>query len=543
MGHCGAVFAFLLTWVFSLGLYAAEIHVDDDNTTGTQTGAPGYPYPSLQAAVIAAASGDSILIAAGGYAEVVTLGKALTFRGGYPGGTAAGYAAGRGGDFKSPALGPEATVISGGPQKNGVTFTRFDDNPYHGVLENLTVRGSRKGIVCDTEQSWPQPDHITLKNVVVEENGAEGDASRGAGVLLTGTHAVIENCRIANNKGGRGPGLYGEVTEELVVENCRILNNISYDDHGGGVYLCGNITLSGNVIAGNRVAHPENYGWGGGVLVHSAGTVARLIGNTIRDNSAPTYGGGVFVDEGAMAHLQHNLICHNRTESGNGAGVAVDDGEPGPSSVFIANCTIAQNNAGVPMDEYQPGGNGVFLDVRSSAEVVNTIFWGNGDDVYVRENVESRLTMTYSLSQEPMPGTGNLSTDPLFHDPGGCDFHLESLAGRYDPQTAAWVRDSRHSPAIDAGDPASSFDLEPEPNGGRVNLGAYGNTHQASKSLSPMPGDINGDGAVNLSDVLAGLNILAGEQPFAAKTADVNGDNRLGLAEIIHDMETIARMR
>jgi len=35
---------------------------------------------------------------------------------------------------------------------------------------------------------------------------------------------------------------------------------------------------------------------------------------------------------------------------------------------------------------------------------------------------------------------------------------------------------------IDAGDPASAIGLEPEPNGGIINIGAYGGTTQASKS-------------------------------------------------------------
>src|SRR6185436_17551019 len=36
------------------------------------------------------------------------------------------------------------------------------------------------------------------------------------------------------------------------------------------------------------------------------------------------------------------------------------------------------------------------------------------------------------------------------------------------------------STSIDAGDPTSVFSLEPLPNGGRANLGAYGNTSQAA---------------------------------------------------------------
>jgi len=46
----------------------------------------------------------------------------------------------------------------------------------------------------------------------------------------------------------------------------------------------------------------------------------------------------------------------------------------------------------------------------------------------------------------------------------------------------AWATDPQDSPCIDTGDPASPFGPEPAPNGGRVNLGAHGNTAQASRS-------------------------------------------------------------
>ena len=34
------------------------------------------------------------------------------------------------------------------------------------------------------------------------------------------------------------------------------------------------------------------------------------------------------------------------------------------------------------------------------------------------------------------------------------DYHLQSITGRYDPQSGQWVSDPLHSPSIDAGDPA-----------------------------------------------------------------------------------------
>jgi len=60
------------------------------------------------------------------------------------------------------------------------------------------------------------------------------------------------------------------------------------------------------------------------------------------------------------------------------------------------------------------------------------------------------------------------------------DYHVKSIGARYTP--LAWVTDTVNSPCIDAGDPTSSYDGEPQPHGWRVNMGAYGNTAQASKS-------------------------------------------------------------
>ncbi len=63
------------------------------------------------------------------------------------------------------------------------------------------------------------------------------------------------------------------------------------------------------------------------------------------------------------------------------------------------------------------------------------------------------------------------------------DYHLQSEHGRY--TRAGWVKDPVTSPCIDAGDPDSPYDNEPYFNGDRINMGAYGNTRQASKSRPP----------------------------------------------------------
>jgi hypothetical protein len=109
-------------------------------------------------------------------------------------------------------------------------------------------------------------------------------------------------------------------------------------------------------------------------------------------------------------------------------------------------------------------------------------------------------------------GAENMDTDPLFADPNQGDFHLKSQGGRWEPVSETWVIDDVTSPCIDAGDPMAPIELELFPNGGRINMGVYGGTVDASKSYFGEPpcktiiaGDINGDCRVDVLD----LSILA----------------------------------
>ncbi|NQT89281.1 hypothetical protein HQ560_21110 [bacterium] len=67
------------------------------------------------------------------------------------------------------------------------------------------------------------------------------------------------------------------------------------------------------------------------------------------------------------------------------------------------------------------------------------------------------------------------------------DYHLKSTVGRYDPVASSWAADAAHSPCIDTGDPASPVDGELEPNGTRINMGAYGGTVEASMGTGVWP--------------------------------------------------------
>ena len=103
------------------------------------------------------------------------------------------------------------------------------------------------------------------------------------------------------------------------------------------------------------------------------------------------------------------------------------------------------------------------------------------------------------LHQNGLWGYGSLA-DPLMADPDNGDYHLRSERGRYWPEHDIWVLDTVTSPCIDRGDPNDSAFSERTPNGGRINIGAYGGTAYASMSECWSQVDFNCDGVVNMID-------------------------------------------
>ncbi|NQT21198.1 MAG: hypothetical protein HQ592_15935 [Planctomycetes bacterium] len=138
------------------------------------------------------------------------------------------------------------------------------------------------------------------------------------------------------------------------------------------------------------------------------------------------------------------------------------------------------------------------------------------------------------------PDGTNISVDPLFADPANDDYHLKSRYGRWDPSAndgaGGWVFDAVTSPCIDLGDPADDCSNEPPPNGGRINMGAYGNTDRAARS-GPwwnIPGDINGDCVVNVLDMLFVRNTFLEDKTTADNwRADVDSDGQIDVIDML----------
>jgi hypothetical protein len=202
------------------------------------------------------------------------------------------------------------------------------------------------------------------------------------------------------------------------------------------------------------------------------------------------------------------------SENAAGRGGAIGNWDS--SGAKVINCTFYNNGSG-------RGGA-----IYNRCVVSNCILWGNQPKEIDQDKFGPDVT--YSDIAGGWRGQGNVDADPCFvrvgywADPNNIevpvdpsrpnavwidgDYHLKSQGGRWDAGSNNWHMDDVTSPCIDAGDPNSPVGDEPFPNGGRINMGAYGGTAEASKSYFGGPicktivaGDINGDCRVDFADL------------------------------------------
>lgn len=279
---------------------------------------------------------------------------------------------------------------------------------------------------------------------------------------------------------------------------------------GATIFVCAGtyreiITVSGRDIelTGFNPQDPNEGEWpvidGGGSgpvvsFAHGEDQNCLLTGFVITGGKSRT--GSAIRCTGSSPTLSNCLIVGNYATDLNGAAVLCTD-----SKAAFVNCTIADNRTG------QSGAG--FSFVNSQVTVTNSILWGNWPREIHAEGQDVPV-IRYSMVADGWPGLGNLRADPLFVS-RGCwvdrsnpavvvapsnpnavwitgDYHLESMAGRWDAAAGIWVQDATSSPCIDAGDPCSPVGEEPLPNGGIIDMGVYGGTAQASKSRMSPPG-------------------------------------------------------
>jgi parallel beta-helix repeat protein len=425
-------------------------------TSATTINVPG-DYSTIQAAINAASTGDTILVAAGTYTENIDFkGKAITLK---------------------SVSGAASTIIDGGALDTVVKFQTSETSS--SVLNGFTIR-----------------------------NGAanSGSVFSGSGILVSSSSPTITNNIVTSNTACEGAGINVQFGSPLIQDNT-ISNNAqagcSGGTGGGGILLGG---AAQPQIIGNTISSNSTGSDGGGISLFAAGNPV-IRGNTISGNSSLGNGGGIAMGNQSDAIVTDNLIISNSALHGGGVATLVPSGANGP--IFVNN-TFA-NNSGP-----QGGAQLYFSGFPNHTQFSNNLFYGGTatiaavdcDNTYSSQapiftfnDTFNPLGSAYTGSCSSETGSNsNVSTDPLFVN-STSDFHLQSSSPAIDGG-------SNSAPNIPQLDVASN-DRILDGNGdcvATVDLGAYEFSRTSTFTLNPttltFPDQVVGNASSPLSSAV-----------------------------------------
>ncbi len=388
---------------------------------------------------------------------------------------------------------------------------------------------------------------------------------------MNGPEKTIIDCE--NN--GRAFYFHSFETTEAKVIGFTITNGNVPQDHGGAILVeYSELTIEDCIITNNTAEYS-----GGAILFDTS--LESVINNcVIKNNTATDYSGGGIFAQYCDITINNTVIASNQSGYFGGGLTLFDFG------VYdIINCTIVDNN-----DNMDGGGIYVFYD--ADVVVANTILYGNDSNQIELYSVSFDPVVEYCDVQGGFEGLGNIDVDPCFVDAVAGDFHLRSETGRWHPTLfrssdlvpdgfvdlldytefakhwfdvgpniaadlnlsgtvemddlqwfvedyltsgapRSWATDGATSRCIDAGNPGVAPDEEPFPASNlRINMGAYGRTHQASASPVDwsLLADLDNDGTVNLTDFAAQASYWQDSEPQLP--GDLTRDGIVNLSDL-----------
>ncbi|UCE46932.1 MAG: C10 family peptidase, partial [Phycisphaerales bacterium] len=345
------------------------IYVDDD-TVGdpAEDGSAEHPFDTIQEAIDAAVSGDTLVILNGIYAG----------------------AGNRDLDFRGKAI----TVRSEDPNDPDLVIIDCDgtaDEPHRGfifhsyetprsVLDGLTITDgyhTEGGGIYFSGCARPTVTNCTLR---------ENYASLGGGAYAE-SGPTLTNCTFTSNSADAGGGLYNNGDEadcNPVVSECSFVHNTAIHN-GGGVYNLGRRVkpvLTNCRFIGNSVSEG-----GGGAVRNNISGSPTFVNCLFAGNSAATFGGAIRNSNGGTTELRNCTFGDNFAPNGAAFASTPDDGDSQSPCVL---------------------------------QVVNCILWDGGDEIYNDDGSAINVTFSNVRHAEALgyfPGEGNIEADPLFGDP------------------------------------------------------------------------------------------------------------------------------
>ena len=264
------------------------LYVDDDTCPAAGTGTSGEPFCSIQAAIDAASSGDTVRVRPGVYSEAI--------------------------DFSGKGVrvlateGPEVTFLRTNGLGAVVTFAS-NEGP-DAVLEGFTVdRSGGRGILCDG--SSPTVRGNLVQGMLVDAVGAGMACLNGASPMIVGNH-FWQNA--SSPPTGRGGAIACVSSSPWIIGN-RFERNFCYQDpggQGGALYLESSFAvIENNLFHGNSAC---DFGFGDGGALYVTGGKPKLVGNTFSGNDACQRGGAIYA--GGDLEIDDTILWGNTVAFG-----------------------------------------------------------------------------------------------------------------------------------------------------------------------------------------------------------------------------------
>ena len=379
-------------------------------------------YSSIQAAINASNDQDTVMVSPGFYQENISFnGKDIVVSSTFI--------------IDQDSLIIASTIIDG---NNNGSVVEFDDGETEAaVLQGFTIQNG-DGKYADPDENgtfytygggiYCRGSSPVLKDLIVTNN--TGDEGGGGGIFCYEASPIITGCLITNNTTNDvGGGLYSRNSSNVTIINTDFVSNEA--DLGAGCYLRNesvpsmtNVDFTSNIAANS-----------GGAIVLKDNADAIMNQVTMVSNIAEGLGGGLYVNN-ADPSLDYVLASGNISSAGGGVYIRNN------SNPIFSHTTVAYNTSGFE-------GSGVYLRDNSNLTVINSIFWGNGDEqIYFRDSGEEvSLDISYSLVEDGQSGIdvnnngfldwglGMLQSEPYFCNGEGGLFTLRE-----------------NSPCINAGD-------------------------------------------------------------------------------------------
>lgn len=343
----------------------------------------GCGYTSIQAAVNAASSGDTILVNVNGVhtESGISVTRNLVIRG----------------------LGQNTTIVQAHSVRSSAIHRVFYTNA-NVTIENLTIRNGREtdfaimngsgcGLLADGTSTITTLNNVTVENC---ENAAPGGA--GAGITLAGssTTLYLNNCTVQTNAapGGSAGGLYLSANNGVCQARNTAFRSNTAASSGGAVFLGGTITAS---FINCTFSNNQAQGSGSGGAINSSSAIPTIYNCTFSGNSAGNQGGAIRI---GGANITNCTFFENTAVNGG----AISRGTSASSNaLYIVNCTIARNIA----TGSAPVGAGL-QNASSTAVIhmVNTVIANSlsGSDLYLN------TASTLSTNQKNYVGSASFTT-------------------------------------------------------------------------------------------------------------------------------------